>query len=89
MSPTGSPISAASSSSFKLPTMALAMPPPVSPTGFGSLVKKSQLSDLTAVVDQVAQNEEKDGYDGQRRHAGKREHHDVQGLAPDQAKAVS
>ncbi len=30
---------------ISVPTMALAMPPPVSPTGFGILVKKSQLSD--------------------------------------------
>src|SRR5579875_559294 len=41
--PTGTPKTIASSSSFALPTIALAMPPPVSPTGAGSLVKKSQL----------------------------------------------
>src|SRR5579864_7535119 len=40
--PTGKPITAASSKSFKLPTMALAIPPPVSPTGFGSCVKRFQ-----------------------------------------------
>ena len=28
-----------------MPTIALAMPPPVSPTGFGIFVKKSQFSD--------------------------------------------
>ena len=32
--------------SLALPTMALAMPPPVSPTGAGSLVKKSQLMEV-------------------------------------------
>ena len=30
---------------ISVPTMALAMPPPVSPTGFGIFVKKSRLSD--------------------------------------------
>jgi len=29
---------------ISVPTMALAMPPPVSPTGFGIFVKKSQFS---------------------------------------------
>src|SRR6202451_988026 len=44
--PTGRPIKAANISSFRLPTMALAIPPPVSPTGLGSCVKKFQLSDV-------------------------------------------
>src|ERR1700732_3971954 len=44
--PTGKPISAANISNFKLPTIALAIPPPVSPTGLGSCVKKFQFNDL-------------------------------------------
>src|SRR5581483_4958357 len=39
--PIGTPIKAASSSSLALPTSAFAMPPPGSPTGVGSFVKKS------------------------------------------------
>ena len=31
---------------LQLPTMALAMPPPASPAGSGSLVKKFQLSEV-------------------------------------------
>ena len=30
---------------ISVPTMALAMPPPISPTGFGICVKKSRFSD--------------------------------------------
>ena len=41
--PIGTPIQVASSSSLALPSSALAMPPPDSPTGVGSLVKKSQV----------------------------------------------
>ena len=41
--PMGTPTREARSSSFALPTIALAMPPPASPTGVGSFVKKSQL----------------------------------------------
>ncbi len=43
--PIGTPISAASNSSFALPTIAFAMPPPTSPTGLGNWVKKSKLMD--------------------------------------------
>ena len=43
--PTGMPMSEASPRSSSVPTMALAMPPPASPTGFGSWVKKSQFTD--------------------------------------------
>src|SRR5665213_1229757 len=39
--PIGTPMQVAISSSLALPTIALAMPPPGSPTGVGSLVKKS------------------------------------------------
>src|ERR1035437_3123833 len=39
----GTPTKEASIRSLALPTMALAMPPPASPTGVGSFVKKSQL----------------------------------------------
>ena len=42
----GTPMSVARSRSLALPTMALAMPPPVSPTGAGSLVKKFQLIEV-------------------------------------------
>ena len=38
------PNRAARPSNSKVPTMALAIPPPASPTGFGSLVKKSQFT---------------------------------------------
>src|SRR6202046_141224 len=44
--PTGKPINAANINSFRLPTMAFAIPPPDSPTGFGSCVKKAQFRDL-------------------------------------------
>ena len=43
-------ITAASSRSFKLPTIALAIPPPVSPTGAGILVKKSRFSELAPLM---------------------------------------
>jgi hypothetical protein len=36
----------ASRSSFPLPTMALAIPPPFSPTGAGKCVRKAQLREL-------------------------------------------
>ena len=41
----GVPTSAAHTSSLMLPTMALAMPPPISPTGAGRWVKKLSDSD--------------------------------------------
>ncbi len=44
--PMGTPIKTARRRTLPLPTMALAMPPPVSPDGFGSWVKNAQLSDL-------------------------------------------
>src|SRR5579883_383865 len=44
--PIGTPIKDASNSTLPLPTIALAMPPPVSPTGFGSFVKNAQLIDV-------------------------------------------
>src|ERR1700721_2138206 len=44
--PTGKPINAANISSFKLPKIAFAIPPPDSPTGLGSCVKKLKLSDF-------------------------------------------
>ncbi len=43
--PIGTPTQLAINSTFALPSRAFAMPPPVSPTGVGSLVKKFQLSD--------------------------------------------
>ena len=46
--------------------MALAMPPPVSPTGLGSCVKKAQLSDVAAVVNEVAKNQEQHADDAER-----------------------
>src|SRR5437660_12246959 len=50
--PTGIPMSDASPSNWNVPAMALAMPPPASPTGLGSFVKKSPftapLQDLRA-----------------------------------------
>ena len=42
----GMPISAATPTISKVPTMALAIPPPVSPGGLGNCVKKFQLSEL-------------------------------------------
>ena len=38
--PTGTPTTAACASKIKVPTMALPMPPPFSPTGFGQLREK-------------------------------------------------
>ena len=52
--------SAATATISTLPRIALAMPPPVSPGGSGSLVKKFQSSELAAVVEQVAQNQKQD-----------------------------
>src|SRR5271154_4054302 len=43
----GTPISEAANSNFALPTIALAIPPPTSPTGLGSCVKNAQLIDVT------------------------------------------
>ena len=45
INPTGRPINAAMPTISRLPTMALANPPPSSPAGSGSLVKKLQLSE--------------------------------------------
>src|SRR5450756_351256 len=42
--PTGTPITEASPSRISVPTIALPMPPPVSPTGLGRLVKNSGFS---------------------------------------------
>ena len=47
--------------------MALAMPPPASPTGAGSCVKKFQVKDLSAVIDQIAENEKQDRHDREAR----------------------
>ena len=47
MMPVGMAKSAPSPTMISVPTMALAMPPPVSPTGFGIWVKKSTLSART------------------------------------------
>src|SRR5580658_9521443 len=44
--PIGTPTTLAIASSSMVPTMALAMPPPSSPVGFGSWVKKFQSSEL-------------------------------------------
>ena len=44
--PTGTPNSAACPSKMNVPTMALAMPPPASPTGLGNWVKNAQLMEL-------------------------------------------
>jgi len=44
MPPIGTAKSAAIPMRISVPTMALAIPPPVSPTGFGILVKKSQFN---------------------------------------------
>jgi hypothetical protein len=44
--PMGTPMRAARNSSLAEPTIALAMPPPGSPTGVGKCVKKFQLNDL-------------------------------------------
>ena len=38
----GTPMRVAKERTFALPTMAFAMPPPVSPVGLGSFVKKFQ-----------------------------------------------
>src|SRR3569832_2576590 len=43
--PTGMPSSPARPTTFAEPTMALAMPPPLSPTGFGRFVRKERLRD--------------------------------------------
>ena len=40
--PTGSPKTHAKPTMYSVPTRALPMPPPGSPTGFGNAVKKSQ-----------------------------------------------
>ena len=61
--------------------MALAMPPPVSPTGAGSLVKKFQFRLLRAVHEQIAQDEEQRSRREQRAQAGEGQHHGVHGLA--------
>ena len=42
----GTPSAAACPSKINVPTMALAMPPPGSPTGFGNWVKKAQFMEL-------------------------------------------
>ena len=44
--PMGTPSTAACPSKMNVPTMALAMPPPVSPTGFGNWVKKARFIEL-------------------------------------------
>jgi hypothetical protein len=44
--PSGTPTRLAIPRSSIVPTMALAIPPPVSPVGFGSWVKKFQSSEL-------------------------------------------
>ena len=44
--PMGTPNTAACPSKINVPTMALAMPPPVSPTGFGNWVKKARFIEL-------------------------------------------
>ena len=43
--PAGTPIRTVSRSSFPVPTMAFAIPPPASPGGLGSCVRKLQLSE--------------------------------------------
>ena len=45
MTPIGTPIAAATASNTRVPTMALAIPPPTSPVGLGSWVKKFQSSE--------------------------------------------
>jgi hypothetical protein len=45
VSPTGMAISPATDTIYKVPTMACAIPPPISPTGFGISRKKFQLMD--------------------------------------------
>ncbi len=45
ITPTGTANAEATPMRISVPTIALAIPPPVSPTGFGIFVKKSQLSD--------------------------------------------
>ncbi len=44
--PTGTPTTAACASRTNVPTMALAMPPPASPTGLGTWVKNARLIEL-------------------------------------------
>ena len=44
--PTGTPMTAAWASRIKVPAIALPMPPPVSPSGLGTCVKKAQLSEV-------------------------------------------
>ena len=44
--PTGTPMTAACASRMNVPAMALPMPPPGSPTGLGSCVKKARLIEL-------------------------------------------
>ena len=66
------------------PTMALAMPPPVSPTGVGSLVKKFQLTSSPAVIDQIAQNKKEHRDGDQRAQPRQAEHQHVHDLSPSQ-----
>ena len=40
------------------PTIALAMPPPISPIGFGIWVRNAQLRRADAFVDQIRENRE-------------------------------
>ena len=62
--------------------MALAMPPPASPTGAGSLVKKFQLTDVAAVIDEVAENEKQDRDGDEGAEAGHGQHEMADKFAP-------
>ena len=72
--PNGTPITLAMPRMNIDPTMALAMPPPASPTGFGVCVRKAQLIDPTPRINQVAENanngseHQNDGQDRSARH---------------------
>ena len=56
-------------SNISEPTMALAIPPPASPTGFGRCVKKSQFTELSSVGQEMKENEAERCDD---EHSGKR-----------------
>ena len=66
---------------MSVPTIAFAMPPPASPTGFGIFVKKSHESDADAEPDEMREDEDQRQH---REHRGAHEHgeHDAAHDAP-------
>ena len=67
---------------MNVPTMALAMPPPASPTGLGNWVKNAQLMELKPCLDQMIKHEHQRRDDQDRAHERERLHQGVLELAP-------